>query len=100
MDNGHHFDRIAGIVLIGTHSWANSPFDRLMPRVLLPLAHRPLLSYAVWWLHDSGINRAVVCGNRDTRMLGPLLERHVPSEMEVAYREDSMPRGAAGCVRD
>ena len=98
--NALDLDRIGGIVLIGTHSWTNSAFDALTPRVLLPIAHRPLISYALSWLHEAGIRDAAVCGNRETSTLRHRLLRHVPSDMRVAYHEDPMPRGAAGCMRD
>ena len=90
----------AGIVLVGTHPWTNSSFDRLVPRPLLPIAHRPLLWYALSWFRDSGIEEIAVCANRETQMLESRLHRHVPSGVRVSYHEDAMPRGAAGAVRD
>jgi NDP-sugar pyrophosphorylase family protein len=92
-------DSIRGIVLAGTYPWANTVFDRLLARPLLPVAHKPLISYALSWLVEAGISRVTVCGNRQTRPLHALA-RHILSEMTYSYVEDSMPRGAAGCVRD
>jgi mannose-1-phosphate guanylyltransferase len=92
--------RASGIVLVGTHPWTNSAFDRLLPRTLLPVAHRPLLSFALSWLHAAGIEEGAVCANRETQSLQSRLLRHVPSGMRVTYHEDSMPRGAAGALRD
>lgn len=93
-------DRTIGIVLVGTHPWTNSAFDKLPPRALLPVAHRPLISYALSWLRDGGIAAAAVCANRETQMLESRLQRHVPHGLKVSYHEDAMPRGAAGAVRD
>ena len=89
-----------GIVLVGTHPWANSAFDKLLPRPLLPVGHRPLISYALSWLRESGIRTAAVCGNRETRALESRLHRHVPAGLALSYQEDQMPRGAAGAIRD
>jgi mannose-1-phosphate guanylyltransferase len=89
-----------GIVLVGAYPWNRSPFDALMPRALLPVAHRPLISYALSWLHDAGIRQVGVCGNRDTRELSSVLTRHVPAGMTLSYHEDPVPRGAAGSIRD
>src|SRR5215471_14916311 len=90
---------VYGVVLVGAQQWTDCTFDRLMPRALLPVAHRPLLSYALSWLASGGVCDAAVCGNRDTAILRDVLEKHVPPAMEVAYRQDPMPRGAAGSLR-
>ena len=89
-----------GIVLVGTHPWTKTAFDRLPPRPLLPVAHRPLLSYSLSWLRDGGVRDAAVCANRETQVLESRLHRHVPHGLRVSYLEDTMPRGAAGAIRD
>jgi len=91
---------VTGVVLVGAHPWRNSAFDRLPPRPLIPVAHRPLISYSLSWLSDSGIHNVTVCANRETQALESRLVRHVPRGMSVSYQEDEMPRGAAGAVRD
>jgi mannose-1-phosphate guanylyltransferase len=100
MNNAVLFERTTGVILSGTHAWTNSAFDALMPRVLLPVAHRPLISYAIDWFHGAGIRNAAVCGNRQTRALRMLLASHAPAPLKITYHEDPMPRGAAGCLRD
>lgn len=90
----------AGILLAGTYAWSNNGFDALLPRTLLPVAHRPLIWYGLSWLHRAGIDQVAVCGNRETRLLQARLERHIPPGAQVSYHEDPMPRGAAGSARD
>ena len=82
MSRGTVFDQTTGILLAGTHPWSNSAFD-LLPRCLLPVAHRPLIWYGLSWLHREGIREVAVCGNRETRVLQSRLARHVPSGMAV-----------------
>jgi len=94
------FDRTVGIVLVGTHPWTNTAFDRLPPRPLLPVGHRPLLSYTLSWLRDGGIGKAAVCANRETQVLESRLQEFVPAGLEVSYLEDAMPCGTGGAVRD
>lgn len=89
-----------GIVLAGTFPWANSPFDRLLPRPLVPVAHRPLIGFALTWMQSAGIGRAIVCGNRNSRALETQVLRQYSDALDISFMEDSMPRGAAGCVRD
>jgi len=59
-----------------------------------------LLSYSLSWLRDGGVRDAVVCANRETQTLESRLHRHVPHGLRVSYQEDTMPRGAAGAIRD
>jgi mannose-1-phosphate guanylyltransferase len=92
--------QISGIVLAGAHPWSKSAFDQLLPRTLLPVAHRPLISYALSWLHEGGIRNVAVCANRETQALQPRLLRQLPPGMTLSYHEDPMPRGAAGALRD
>ena len=89
-----------GILLAGTHPWTNSAFDTLPPRTLLPIGHRPLIAYGLAWLQRAGVRDVAVCGNRETQILQSRLARHVPAGMRLSYRQDPMPRGAAGCARD
>jgi NDP-sugar pyrophosphorylase family protein len=91
---------VSGIILAGTFPWSNSAFDRLWARPLIPIAHRPLLSYALSWLRGASVDNVIVCGNRDTRAVEPELMNRLSKELNFSYLEDPMPRGAAGCVRD
>jgi mannose-1-phosphate guanylyltransferase/phosphomannomutase len=100
MSNVSALEATAGLVLVGTHPWTRSTFDRLGPRALLPVADRPVFSYALEWLSDAGIQEAAVCGNRETSNVQTQIASHTPAHMAVAYHEDPMPRGAAGSVRD
>jgi NDP-sugar pyrophosphorylase family protein len=90
----------AGIILAGTHPWANSGFDMVLPRPLLPVAHRPLLSYALSWFHDANIREIVVCGNRESHAVQSWLIGHVSEGMRLTYHQDLMPRGAGGSLHD
>ena len=88
-----------GVVLAGTFPWANSAFDRLAPRPLVPLVHRPLIGFALSWLQSAGVRRVVVCGNRNTRAIERQLAP-MAGPLDLSYLEDDMPRGAAGCAYD
>ena len=90
----------SGIVLAGTFPWANSAFDRLSPRPLVPVAQRPLIAFSLSWLRSAGICNVIVCGNRNSRALQSNVMQQFASDLQTTYIEDQMPRGAAGCVRD
>lgn len=90
----------SGIILAGTFPWSNSTFDRLSPRPLVPVAHRPLIAFGLSWLQNAGMRGVTVCGNRNSRALELQLSRYFMRDSDLSYLEDKMPRGAAGCVRD
>jgi mannose-1-phosphate guanylyltransferase len=94
------YQSVRGVILAGTYTWANAVFDRLEPRPLVPIANRSLVSYAISWLRGAGLTGITVCGNRQTRALQAHIARQVPDDTTLTYREDPMPRGAAGCLRD
>lgn len=98
--NGPVRSGLQGVVLAGSYQWSEVGFDRLLPRPLLPIAHRPLASYALRWLHGGGIDAVVVCANLDSRALKARLASQTPRGMSLAFQEDPTPRGPAGCVRD
>jgi NDP-sugar pyrophosphorylase family protein len=89
-----------GIVLAGAYPHAQSGLDSLRPRPLLPVAERPLIAYALRWMHDGGLSTATVCTNVATRTIHPTLGGGGGLSMDVDYLEDWQPRGPAGCVRD
>ncbi len=88
-----------GVVLAGQHAWRDSKFDRLSPRPLLPVANRPLFSYAVNWLLAAGIREVTLSINAETRALSEALSE-LPDGAGLTLAEDRAPRGPAGCVRD
>ncbi len=90
----------SGIILAGTFPWENSAFDRLSTRPLAPVGLRPLMAFSLSWMQNAGLRSVVVCGNRNSRALEAQLAQNYASELELSYLEDTMPRGAAGCVRD
>jgi NDP-sugar pyrophosphorylase family protein len=92
--------KVCGIILAGTYPWTNSRFDRLLARPLLPVAHRPLITYALSSLRSAGVTRVAVCGNRNTEALEDWLAQRQWDDAELSYLQDPMPRGSGGCVLD
>lgn len=91
--------RTRGIVLAGTYPKAHSPLDELSLRPLLPVAHQPLITYALRWMRAGGLNQATICTNRAARALPETFDGSAIG-MSLRYIEDWTPRGTAGCLRD
>jgi len=89
-----------GLVLAGGFPWSDSPLDRLSARQLLPVAHQPLITYALRWLRGGGVHDVVVCLNRATRAARTTMMECGADTPGLSFREDAMPRGSAGCARD
>lgn len=89
-----------GVVLAGQHAWRDSRFDRLSPRPLLPVANRPLFSYAVQWLHAGGLESITLAVNGETTHGVAQVLSELPGVGGLSLHEDRTPRGPAGSVRD
>ncbi len=93
-------DATAAIILAGSHVWSDEALDALCPRVLLPVANAPLISYALEWLRASGIDAIAICANTASRLLQRYLHSGAQHDLDLYYYEDRIPRGPAGCARD
>jgi len=96
---------VGAIILAGAQPWGGCVLERIVPRVLAPIANSPLIAHVLSWLNDSGIASASVCGNSYTTavrqsLTNGLADRHVPTGLKLDYYEDWSPRGPAGCIRD
>jgi mannose-1-phosphate guanylyltransferase len=90
---------VHGIVIAGAYPARHSALDALVPRPLLPVAQQPLITYALRWMSNGGLERATICANSAARAIRGQLDAAALA-MRLEYVEDWNPRGAAGCVRD
>lgn len=91
---------VEAILLAGVHSWGGCPLERVICRPLMPIADKPLIGHALGWLRESGLSRASICANSDTKALRNRFGEGAGLGLALQYYEDVMPRGPAGCVRD
>jgi NDP-sugar pyrophosphorylase family protein len=89
-----------GLVLAGAYLKGRSLFDRLRPRPLLPVAHRPIVSYPLHWLAAAGVQGITVCMNGESQEVRRAVEAEPDLGCPVAFLEDPSPRGTAGAARD
>ncbi|MCC7293817.1 MAG: NDP-sugar synthase [Phycisphaerales bacterium] len=91
---------VKGIVLAGVHDWGGCALDAVSPRPLLPVAGRPLITYALEWLRAAGLAELTVCSNLSSLHLREALAPHGNWDGQLEYYQDVMPRGPAGCMLD
>lgn len=89
-----------GIILAAVYPRGRSVFDRLLPRPLLPVAQTPVITYALRWLAEAGVQSVTVCANGAARGVRIALEGTAGVPQRVTFHEDWRPRGTAGGVRD
>lgn len=89
-----------GIILAGSTPWLADSFASLGPRLLLPVANRPVAGHLFAWFERSGIHQIVVCVDAGASLLIRGLEALRPPKLELFYQVDQLPRGPAGCIRD
>jgi NDP-sugar pyrophosphorylase family protein len=92
--------RRVAIILAGTHVWNEDSFESLCPRVVVPIANAPLLSYTLAWLRDGGVRGVVICANEGLELFRRWLRDGGYDGCDVRYFVDAVPRGPAGCCRD
>lgn len=95
----HGVQGVHGIILAGAYPRGSGALEGLAPRPLLPVAQQPLITYALRWMADGGLDSATVGANSAARAIRTQLS-HRAVELDLDFVEDWTPRGAAGCVRD
>jgi len=103
---------VKAIVLAGVYDWGVSSLDAVVPRPLVPVANRPLVTYGLEWLLEGGVEEICICSNYGYHILHEHLSSHeVFSSKPLStdrgsvsefldYYQDTMPRGPAGCAYD
>jgi mannose-1-phosphate guanylyltransferase len=92
--------KTSGVVLAGQYTWRDSRFDRLSPRPLLPVANRPLFSYAVDWLKAGGLEEITLGVNAETTRDVAAALADQSGAPGLRLHADRTARGPAGSLRD
>lgn len=96
----HTTTRVRGIVLAGVHVWQDGSLESIVPRPLLPVAHKPLMHYSLQWLANGGVRSVTLCANSASRLVRMYMGDGQWMGVRLSYYEDMQPRGPAGCVHD
>ncbi len=88
------------VILAGVHDWGACPLNRACIKPLAPIANRPIMETVLLRLHDAGVSQAIICSNGLSALIRDTIGDGSALDMQVSYRDDTMPRGPAGCVKD
>ncbi len=93
-------DKTVAVILAGVHDWGACPLHRACAKPLAPIANRSMMETVLLRLRDGGVTDVVICSNGLSETMQKSLGDGSSLGMQVSYRDDAMPRGPAGCVKD
>ncbi|MBN1123697.1 MAG: exosortase [Sedimentisphaerales bacterium] len=91
-------ENIKAVILVGAKDFGRCPVASRIPRALWPIGGVPVLQRLLDHLYRQGIQKIALCCEEETEEIQTAL--NIPSNMEVTFIEDQLPRGTAGCLRD
>ncbi len=90
----------AAVLLAGVYDWGSCSLNQARLRPLAPIANRPVIEHVLRALGSVQVTRAVICTNGHRAQLRNVLGETYAEMVQLQYRDDTMPRGPAGCVKD
>lgn len=91
-------DRLKVVIMVGRPDFGRCPVATRLNRAMWPLSGRPVLQRLIERMTDQGAQQLVVCGSEDIPSIRDRIE--VPPRVEIAFRQERLPRGSAGCIFD
>jgi len=88
------------VVLAGGQEFGQCPLSRQLPRALWPVIDRPIIEHVLSALRGAGIGQMAISANGRTHTIAAKLGYNPSPDVTIHYSEDTMPRGAAGCIKD
>ena len=88
------------VVLAGGQEFGQCTLSRRMPRALWPVLDRPIIEHVLAALRNAGVGELSISANGQTQRLADALASRSPLDIAIHYSEDTLPRGAAGCIKD
>ena len=87
------------LVLVGGEGTRLRPLTATLPKPVVPLAGRPLISYMIEWLAGHGVEEVILaCGFRPDALREALGEGE-PGGPRLRYLTEPRPLGTAGAIR-
>jgi NDP-sugar pyrophosphorylase family protein len=91
---------LTAVVLAGVHDWGACALNHAVIRPLAPIANTPMVGFALRALSEAGVRRAALCTNGHGAAFREALGDGSAYGLSLVIRDEGMPRGPAGCVKD
>ncbi len=97
-DVSNNIDYMKAVILVGSHDFGRCPVASRTNRVLWPVFGKPALQVLLEQLARQGIIRIVISCENHSDIIQKSIQ--LPKELNVSFREETLPRGPAGCIRN
>ncbi len=91
---------LTAVVLAGVHDWGACALNQAVIRPLAPIANMPVVGYVLRALVTARVRRAILCTNGHGDAFREAIGDGSAFGLELSIRDDDMPRGPAGCLKD
>ncbi len=88
------------LILAGGQDVLKCPLLMVRPRALFPLVGDVLVQQLLKILQTVDVEEAVICANGRTHVLREHFDKNPAPHIELAFHDDQLPRGTAGCLGD
>ncbi len=92
--------KLSAVILAGVHDWGACALNRAVLRPLAPIGNRPIIGHVLAAVARAGVRRVVISTNGHSQQLRESLGNFFCGGLHLDFRDDAMPRGPAGCVKD
>ena len=86
------------VILVGSCDFGRCPVASRLNRALWPVFGKPALQVLLEQLAHQGIMRIVISCENHSDIIQNSIE--LPKGLRVSFREETLPRGPAGCIRN
>ncbi len=93
-----NIDHMKAVILVGSCDFGRCALSSRLNRALWPVFGKPALQVLLEQLAEQGIKRAVISCEVESAILQKSIQ--LPQGLNVSFREEKLPRGPAGCIRD
>jgi len=94
----YRIEDVKAVILVANRDFGRCPLATRLNRSLWPIGDRPVLQRLIEQISGQGVKKIVVCCRGDSGQIRAGV--NIPSCLDVHFRDEPMPRGPAGCLRD
>lgn len=88
------------VILVGGLGTRLRPLTYRLPKALLPVVNRPLISFELEWLRRAGVRQVILTVAYQAEELRAGLGEHWPGGLDLVYASEAQPLNTAGALKN